>query len=143
MDKKRLKFVFIIPAFIGLCLMANVPNFSEQKTEKNVWLTTEDEIAIDKTIHDFGKLNESDGVVNATFTLTNNTKSPIVIVNATPSCGCTVATWTREPVDPGKTGHIVASYDPKGRPGPFDKTVTIATTGNPERIVVRIKGTVE
>jgi len=107
--------------------------------------TTQDTkvITVDKTVHDFGVISESGGNVSATFILTNNTDEAIVLTSVRASCGCTATNWTKEPIEPGKTGEVTATYSPKDRPGPFEKTVTITTTGNPEKIVVRIKGTVQ
>jgi hypothetical protein len=143
-NKRLLKFLFVIPALAGLCVMASVSNFSNKTSHKNAWVDTEDEVAIDKTEHDFETILEADGEVSATFTLTNNTKASVLVTNVVPSCGCTSPTWTKEPIEPGKTGHVVATYDPKGRAlGPFKKTVTIFTSGLPERIKVEIKGVTE
>jgi len=143
MKRKLVKFGLVIPALAGLFLLASVPNFSTKANEKNFWYMTEDEITIDKTVHEFGTIKEDDGNVSATFIITNNSKESILITNVVRSCGCTAPAWTKEPIEPGKTGEVTATYDPRGRRGPFDKTITIITTGNPDRIVVRIKGTVE
>lgn len=143
MKRNLVKFVLVIPALAGLFLLASVPHFSTKANEKNFWYMTEDEITVDKTDHDFGTIREEDGNVSATFVITNNTKASVLITNVVRSCGCTAPAWTKEPIEPGKTGEVTATYDPKSRRGPFDKTVTIVTTGNPEKIVVRIKGIVD
>ncbi|MDR0864024.1 MAG: DUF1573 domain-containing protein [Candidatus Symbiothrix sp.] len=143
LNKKLLKFALIIPALAGLCVMASVPNFSMQTDEK-VLSDVKDEITIDKTVHDFGTVKEADGELNATFTITNKTKTPIVLTNVSASCGCTTPTWTKEPIAPGKTGTVAATYNPQGRQlGPFEKTITIFTSGTPERITAKIKGIAE
>ncbi|MDR2682960.1 MAG: DUF1573 domain-containing protein [Dysgonamonadaceae bacterium] len=100
-------------------------------------------IVVDKTTHDFGIITEDGGAKSATFVITNRTDAPILITNARASCGCTTPDWTKTPIEPGKTGTITAKYDPKGRPGPFDKTVTIYTNSTPDRITVHITGTVQ
>jgi len=143
MKKIFIKFMLIIPALAGLFLLASIPNFSSIANDKNFWYLTEDEIIVDETIHDFGTIKESEGTVSAIFTITNNTKKPVLLNHVSTSCGCTVPNWTKEPVEPGKTGKVTAIYDPKGRPGAFEKTITIMTSGKPERIGVRIKGIVE
>jgi hypothetical protein len=129
---KRLnKLAFIFLAVAGMSMMA----FTTQEETKV--------ITVDRALYDFGTISESGGNVSAVFTLTNNTDEAIVLTNVRASCGCTTPSWTKEPIEPGKTGTVTATYSPKGHPGPFEKTVTITTTGNPEKIVVRIKGTVE
>ena len=143
MKSKLIKFTLVIPALAGLFLLASVPNFSTKANGENFWYLTEDSVTIDKTVHDFKTISENDGDARAVFTLTNNTKVPLIITNVVPSCGCTTPEWTREPIEPGKTGKVTAIYGTKGRPGPFNKQVTITTDGVPNRFVVRIMGTVE
>jgi hypothetical protein len=135
------KCAFIIPAIVGLSLMAYTRADSSQDSKKE--LQDEKVIVVDRLLHDFGTIGEDGGDVSATFIVTNNTGAPIVLTNVRASCGCTTPNWTKEPIEPGKTGEVTATYNPKGRPGPFDKTVTISTSGNPEQLVVRIKGTVQ
>jgi len=143
LKRKLVKYVLIIPALAGLFLLATVPDFSTKAFIKNIWNKAGDKITVDKTVHDFGTVKESDGPVSATFIVTNKSKDPVLITYVNVSCGCTAPEWTKEPVDPGKTGKVTATFNPKGRIGIFDKPITITTTGEPERIVVRIKGTVE
>ena len=139
--KKLYKFALIIPAIAGLSLMAYAPANELQDAKKG--LQDSKVIVVDREVHDFGTIGEDAGNVSATFVVTNNTNAPIVLTNVRASCGCTTPSWTKEPIEPGKTGTVTATYSPKGRPGPFEKTVTITTTGDPERLVVRIKGTVQ
>jgi len=143
MKKIIIKSTLIILALAGLVLLANIPNFSSKVNDKNFWYMTEDEITIDKTVHNFGAIDENGGAVSATFTVTNNTKTPIVLTNVVPSCGCTTPEWKKDPIEPGQTGKIVAIFNPKNRSGSFNKSISILTTGKPERFVVRIMGTIE
>ena len=137
MFKKILKSAFVIPALVGLCLVAYTPDSIAQDAKN------EKVITVNESVHDFGMISEDGGSVSAVFIITNNTDAPIIITGVRASCGCTTPEWTKEPIAPGKTGEVTATYHPKGRPGPFDKTVTISTDGEPSRITVRIKGTVE
>ncbi|GHV23589.1 hypothetical protein FACS189428_7290 [Clostridia bacterium] len=139
--KNLYKFVFIIPAVVGLSLMAYTPADGSQDAKKG--LQDEKVVVVDKLVHDFGTISADNGNVNATFVVTNNTNAPIVLTNVRASCGCTTPSWTKTPIESGKTGEVTATYNTKGQTGPFEKTVTITTNGDPERIVVRIKGTVE
>jgi hypothetical protein len=101
-------------------------------------------VAVDKPVFDFGTISEDGGPKSASFTVINRTDAPILITNARKSCGCTSdPVWTKTPIEPGKTGTVSMEFDPKGRPGPFDKTVTIYTNSTPDRITVHITGTVQ
>ena len=66
----------------------------------------------------------------------------MVISNAQASCGCTTPDWTKEPVMPGKTGKVTASFNSQGRPGNFSKTVTVVSNSETPQIVLTIKGEV-
>lgn len=99
-------------------------------------------ITFEKTEHDFGKINESDGRVSVVFEFKNEGMAPLVLSNVRASCGCTTPTWTKEPVEPGQTGSITVTYNPNGRPGRFQKTVTITSNATEPTKRVYIKGEV-
>ena len=74
------------------------------------------------------------------FKFTNNGTTPIVISKVDKSCGCTTPKWTTEPVLPGKTGFVSATFNAAAAGG-FNKTVTVhSNTGTK---VLYIKGTVK
>jgi len=93
-------------------------------------------------IYDFGEIQETGGNADHEFVFTNNGGRTAKILNVTASCGCTTPGWTKDPIAPGKTGFIKASFDPRGRPGYFNKTLTILTDLDPNPVVLQIKGTV-
>ena len=99
-------------------------------------------ITLDKTSHDFGKINEADGRVTTVFTIKNEGMAPLVLSNVRASCGCTTPKWPREPIEPGQTGAITVTYNPNGRPGRFQKTVTITSNASEPTKRVTIKGEV-
>lgn len=99
-------------------------------------------ITFTKTEHDFGKINEADGRVSTVFEFKNEGMSPLILSNVRASCGCTTPTWTKEPVEPGQTGSITVTYNPNGRPGRFQKTVTITSNATEPTKRVYIKGEV-
>ena len=99
-------------------------------------------ITFEKTEHDFGKINEADGRVSVVFSFKNEGMAPLVLSNVRASCGCTTPTWTKEPVEPGQTGTITVTYNPNGRPGRFQKTVTITSNASEPTKKVYIKGEV-
>ena len=99
-------------------------------------------ITFEKTEHDFGKIHEEDGRVSTVFEFKNEGMAPLVLSNVRASCGCTTPTWTKEPVEPGQTGSITVTYNPNGRPGRFQKTVTITSNASEPTKKVYIKGEV-
>lgn len=99
-------------------------------------------ITFDKTTHDFGKINEADGRVTTTFTFKNEGTTPLVLSNVRASCGCTTPKWTKEPIEPGQTGEIMVTYNPNGRPGRFQKTITVTSNSSQPTLKLYIKGEV-
>jgi len=95
-----------------------------------------------ETEHDFGKFKEEAGRQTYDFVVTNTGNDPLVIQNIVASCGCTTPDWTRSPIPAGGKGKITAIYDPKDRPGPFNKTLSVYSNSKPEVVVLTIKGEV-
>ncbi|MEJ7647334.1 MAG: DUF1573 domain-containing protein [Chryseolinea sp.] len=91
---------------------------------------------------DFGMVVEENGSVLHEFLFTNNSSRPVKIINVQAACGCTTPNWSKDAVAPGKTGFIQASYNPKGRPGYFNKSLTVTTDYDGSPIILQIKGQV-
>ena len=105
------------------------------------WAQDKPIIKFKATSHDFGKFSEESAVVSHVFEFTNDGKAPLVIHQAVASCGCTVPTYTQEPILPGKKGQIKVTYNGTGRyPGHFRKSITIRTNGEPEMMRLFIEG---
>jgi|YNPMSStandDraft_1061717.scaffolds.fasta_scaffold44998_1 hypothetical protein len=92
--------------------------------------------------HDFGKIAEEKGPVTHEFSFTNTGAQPLIIQNVRASCGCTAPDWTKDPVLPGKKGVVKATFDPKGRPGPFNKSITVTSNAENSTVILTIKGEV-
>ena len=92
--------------------------------------------------YDFGEITEDGGHAEHDFQFTNNTGQSIKILSVQVSCGCTTPDWTKYPVQSGKTGFIKASFDPKGRPGYFNKSLTVTPDFGANPITLQIKGQV-
>lgn len=99
-------------------------------------------IEFEKEVHDYGTIeNGANG--ECTFEFKNTGNAPLIISNAKGSCGCTVPSWPKEPIAPGKTGTITVKYDTK-RAGAINKSVTITSNAvNAPTKVIRIKGNVK
>ena len=120
------KFLGVLALVVGFAFQSNAQGAIKFKAEK----------------HDFGKIVEGTQA-SYSFEFTNIGKAPVVISNVQPSCGCTTPEWTREPIMPGKTGKVTASYNSAGRPGNFNKTITVVNNGEVSQIILTIQGSVE
>lgn len=95
-----------------------------------------------ESVHDFGVIKEADGPVSCEFDFTNAGNANLVVISATAECGCTRPEYPKQPVAPGKGGKIKVTYNPAGRPGAFDKMVTVKTNGKPSKLRLKIRGNV-
>ena len=93
-------------------------------------------------LHDFGYIKENGGPVSHTFVLTNTGSKPLIIVDATTSCGCTRPEFPTKPIKPGKKAKVKVTFNPLGRPGAFRKTVKVKTNGTVRHTTLVIEGTV-
>ncbi|NVN95734.1 MAG: DUF1573 domain-containing protein [Bacteroidetes bacterium] len=94
-----------------------------------------------KTVHDYGTIIQgADG--NCDFKFKNTGKEPLILSNVVSSCGCTVPSWTRDPIMPGKEGTIKVKYD-TNRIGMIGKQITVMSNAKTERVVLQITGKIE
>jgi len=94
----------------------------------------------DKMVNDFGDI-AFNIPKTAEFTLTNTGKEPLIISSARASCGCTNLKYASEPILPGKSTVVSATYNAANQ-GVFTKTVTVTTNADPNPVVLQIKGNV-
>jgi hypothetical protein len=124
-----------IPLFILFLFSASATVISQDKKADGPQLTFQDES------HDFGTIKE--GIIaEFNFKFTNTGNQPLILMDVRPSCGCTTPDWSKEPVQPGKTGVIHVKYNSAGRPGKFNKSITVTTNIPNETKVLFISGTV-
>ncbi len=66
---------------------------------------------------------------------------PLVVTDVKSSCGCTVPEFPKEPINPGKEGQIVVTFDAKVS-GYFSKTITVLSNTSEGISILYIKGEV-
>src|SRR4028118_1304797 len=66
------------------------------------------------TVYDFGKITDGEKV-EFSFRFKNTGKNPLVVSEASASCGCTVPEKPDEPIRPGETGFIKVAFNSQGR----------------------------
>jgi len=124
-----MKKLFFLGAFLGLV------SFLYSQNTKAV-------LSFEKKIHDFGEIKEDGGSVVYSFNFTNTGSQALVIHSVQASCGCTSPEWTRTPIQPGSKGFIKATFDPRNRPGSFNKSITVTSNAEPSTEILRITGNV-
>lgn len=99
------------------------------------------EFKFEKETYDFGKISQGKPVT-AELKFTNVGDEPLIISAVEPTCGCTVANYTKTPVKKGESGSISLTYN-AAAVGPFTKAVTVKSNARTPVKVLYIKGEVE
>jgi hypothetical protein len=121
------KLVLIATAF-----MFSVAAMAQSKADDVMKMNAEN--------HNFGKIKQNVPVVYF-FEIKNTSDKPIVVENASASCGCTVPEKPEKPIAPGKTGKLKVQYN-AAAVGPFNKEVYIKLAGIETQKVLHISGEV-
>lgn len=95
----------------------------------------------EKTIYDFGTL-EYGSEATYFFKFINTGKMPLVITKCEPSCGCTVADWSKEPIKKNEKGIIKVRYNTT-LVGAFAKTITVVSNAQNSPVILTIQGKVK
>lgn len=100
----------------------------------------DDVIKMNTETHDFGKIKQSVPVTYI-FEIKNISDKPVVVSNASASCGCTVPEKPEQPIEPGKTAPLKVQFNAPAV-GPINKDVYITLAGVDAPKVVHITGEV-
>lgn len=96
----------------------------------------------DKEIYDFKVIQEGEKV-QTSFKFKNVGKTPLIISDATATCGCTIPEYPKTPIKPGEEGTITVIFNSQGKVGMQDKAVTIVSNANPEAAKLHLVGEVK
>lgn len=120
---------FILFAF---AIAGSLVALSQQKADDVIKMNTE--------THNFGKIKQNVPVTYF-FEIRNTSNKPIVVENASASCGCTVPEKPSQPIMPGKSDKLKVVYN-AATVGPINKDIYIKLAGIPDQKIVHITGEV-
>lgn len=92
--------------------------------------------------YDFGKIRQGEKV-SYSYKVKNVGKSPLIILNATATCGCTVPEVPKGPIKPGEEGEIKVVFDSNGKSGMQDKVITVTSNAQPNIASLHLTGEVK
>jgi hypothetical protein len=85
--------------------------------------------------HDFGKIAQNKPV-SVNFEYANIGEEPLIITNVQPTCGCTIADFTKTPVKKGEKGIIKITYN-AAVASAFTKTIVVTSNAKtPQKYLV-------
>lgn len=123
---RYLPFLLFSAAFFAACSNNDTPSAGSGNGPGAVKIDTANFTTvqwIDST-KDFGKIEEGQKL-EVSFRFKNVGDKPLVIERVQPSCGCTVAEQSKDPVAPGAEGQVKASFNSEGRSGINHKTLFV------------------
>ena len=140
---KKIIFFLLASATVASCNVRHKNKIADDiETQKVLALKDSTTVQIIDSAYNFGKVTEGEKV-EYSYRFKNTGKKPLVVVQATASCGCTVPQKPEKPILPGEIGFIKIVFDSKGRVGQAHKTISVTSNANPEFTPLVLTGTVE
>lgn len=101
------------------------------------------EITFVDTLYEFGTIVDGE-VIEREFKFYNSGESPLIILDAKSTCGCTVPTWSKDPIVPGDSGSLKVVFNSKFKGGlDVHKKVKVSANTWPAKInIVHLIGNV-
>jgi len=90
--------------------------------------------------HDFGKIPQGTPVTTV-FEFTNVGEAPLILTEVKPTCGCTIADYTKTPVLKGAKGSIKITYN-AAVASAFNKTIVVTSNAKTPTKYLNIVGEV-
>jgi len=123
---KKLVLICAVLLGFGLAASAQTDNKAEFKFAEET--------------HNFGKIPQGKPVT-FNFEYANIGEEPLILTDVRPSCGCTIADYTKVPVKKGDKGIIKITYSAFAV-GVFNKAITITSNAKTPQKVLLISGEV-
>ncbi|MCO5936441.1 MULTISPECIES: DUF1573 domain-containing protein [Mucilaginibacter] len=101
---------------------------------------TKAEFKFNEEKHDFGKIAQGTPVTTV-FEFTNVGKEPLILTEVKPTCGCTIADYTKTPVLAGAKGSIKITYN-AAVASAFNKTIVVTSNAKTPTKYLNIVGEV-
>ena len=90
----------------------------------------------------FGTIKIGDSV-HLKYWFKNVGSTPLFILSTKPGCGCTITSFPKDPIMPGKSSYISATLKSGYHTGEINKTITVVSnTKNHTNSILIIRGTV-
>ena len=125
---------------LALVVFAIAQQFASTESHENVLVPEKASFAWTSMSFNFGKVPM--GVpVSHDFTFTNTGNVPLIITSVQASCGCTVTSYSKDPIPPGAQGFVKATYN-AAKVGQFQKTITVNANADEGVVTLTINGEV-
>lgn len=137
-------FIYLLAIALTACHAKKEKERNEYAVEQDSTNTHHTTIKFtDATTINFGEIPAGD-TIRHKFYFTNTGDQPLIINSAEASCGCTVAYFNKQPIVPGATDSIVATFaSTAAMKGYQNKTITVACNTPQSPILLTMYGRVK
>ena len=140
MNKYFLLFALTV-IFISCDVRKKDKIMDDAEKQKLLALKDSTTVQVIDSVYDFAKVTEGEKV-EFNYRFKNTGIKPLVVTNASASCGCTVPQKPEKPILPGETGFIKVVFDSKNRVGSAHKTITVISNAYPPFPELQLTGEV-
>lgn len=109
----------------------NNPITATQPAEQTINTSELPILTFEKDIYEFPQTIIEGERVRHSFKFKNTGQSDLLIVDANAPCGCTIPSFSKEPIKPGGEGKIDVEFNSDGKPGRNEKAVIVTTNAIP------------
>ncbi len=139
--KKYILVLLVCSAIVSCDVRRKDKIADDSETQKALALKDSTTVQIIDSAYNFKTVTDGEKVMYS-YRFKNIGTKPLVIVEATASCGCTVPQKPEKPILPGETGFIKIVFDSKGRVGEAHKTISVISNAKPEFPTLILTGNV-
>jgi hypothetical protein len=132
--------IFAAVLFVGMVACKNEASSNKPTAEsKKALADTANYTTVQwlDSIYNFGTVQKGEQV-KMVFRCKNTGEKPLIITQARPGCGCTVADFTKNAIPPGGTGEVTGVFDSNRGSGMVHKSIFVVTNTkhNTEHILI-------
>ncbi|MCJ8209089.1 DUF1573 domain-containing protein [Mucilaginibacter sp. RS28] len=122
------KLMIMCAMFLGFVMVASAQT------------DTKPQFKFNEEKHEFGKVPQGKPVTTE-FVFLNVGEEPLILTAVQPTCGCTIADYTKTPVKKNDKGVIRVTYN-AAVPGAFNKTIIVTSNASTPQKYLNIVGEV-
>jgi Protein of unknown function (DUF1573) len=150
---KKYFLIILIPATLISCDVKRKDKISDDSKTDSIKLVqkkqAEDDALKNTTavqmidsVYNFGTVADGEKVAFS-FRFKNAGTNPLVVFDASATCGCTIPEKPEQPILPGETGFIKVIFNSSGKKGHNEKVINVTSNARPLFPPLKLTGEVK
>lgn len=100
------------------------------------------QVIFDSKSKQTGTIQSNGDILKINYTFKNESAQPVAIARIVSSCGCTIPSFEKRPIQAGQQGKIVVSFNPVGINGFFKKQISVYFSNSKQPVHLYLSGEV-